>query len=168
LQQLAWEDIIVSEPRKGYRLAHTSEQDVYEIYHLRARLEPYALELSGIPSEKIVVELVRLNQKIVRAKSQKTVVELDEAWHLLLISNCPNKRLLKMIKNLQRQSKRYEYTYFRINDTVQKSTSQHEKILEHLKNSDLKKAVRAFEENIMVGVPALIQSMQSEKHHHEK
>lgn len=163
LQKLEWEDIVVSEPRKGYRLANTTEQDVLEIYPLRAKLEPLALELSGIPPAKTLQELSALNHKMSSAKSHKKVVEIDEEWHLLLISNCSNKRLLKMIKNLQKQSKRYEYTYFTADNSVEKSVLQHEKILTYLKNNDLKNAIRAFEENIMVGVDALIQLIKSEK-----
>src|SRR6218665_1045998 len=111
LQQLEWEGIVVSEPRKGYRLAQFSEADIFEIYPLRAKLESFALELSGIPHKKVLDELNEINLKIINSKSPREVVELDETWHLLLISNSTNNRLLKMIKTLHRQSQRYEYAY---------------------------------------------------------
>lgn len=161
LQQLEWEGIVVSEPRKGFSLANFSESDVLEIYPLRAKLEAFALELSGIPSKKVIDELVKLNSKIHKAKSPKKVVELDEQWHLLLISNCANMRLLKMIKVLHRQSQRYEYAYMTLNKTIENSTEQHDKIITHLQGGQLQKATKLFAQNNLIGVDALIHWLQS-------
>ena len=161
LQQLEWEGIVTSEPRKGFRLAKFSERDILEIYPLRAKLESFALELSGIPNKDTIDELIRINYEILKAKSSKNIVELDEEWHLLLISNCSNKRLLKMIKNLHRQSQRYEYAYMAMNKTVEKSVTQHEDIISYLQNNHLKKAIDIFAENNLVGVDSLINWLKS-------
>jgi DNA-binding GntR family transcriptional regulator len=163
LQELEWEGIVVSEPRKGFRLANFSEADILEIYTLRSKLESYALELTGIPSKKNIDELININIKMLKTKSFKHRVELDERWHLLMISNCPNGRLLKMIKILHRQSKRYEYAYMNMNNTSENSISQHEKIIFHLQKGQLQKAVVLFAENNMVGVNALINWLNSKK-----
>ena len=162
LQQLKWEGIVVSEPRKGYRLAQFSEADIYEIYPLRAKLESFALELSGVPDKKVLNELNEINLKIINSKSPKEIVELDENWHLLLISNCKNQRLLKMIKTLHRQSQRYEYAYMAMNTTVEKSGNQHENIILQLQNGQLQKATELLAENNLVGMDALINWLKSE------
>jgi len=162
LQQLKWEGIVVSEPRKGYRLAQFSEADIYEIYPLRAKLESFALELSGVPDKKVLNELNEINLKIINSKSPKEIVELDENWHLLLISNCKNQRLLKMIKTLHRQSQRYEYAYMAMNTTVEKSGNQHENIILQLQNRQLQKATELLAENNLVGMDALINWLKSE------
>lgn len=156
LQHLEWEGIVVSEPRKGFRLAKFSETDILEIYPLRAKLESYALELSGIPTKKIIDELIQLNSKILKAKTPQKVVELDERWHLLLISNCTNRRLLKMIKVLHRQSQRYEYAYMTMKNTVTNSITEHEAIITNLQNDNLQEATKIFSENNLVGVNSLI------------
>jgi DNA-binding GntR family transcriptional regulator len=161
LQQLEWEGIIVSESRKGYRLAQFSENDITEIYPLRARLESFALELSGIPTQKVLDELIEINQKMLNTTSSKQIVELDERWHLLLISNCSNERLLKMIKILHRQSQRYEYAYMEMNNTVEKSVTQHENIILHLQNGQLHQAVELFAKNNLVGIDTLINWLNS-------
>ncbi|MGU3377058.1 GntR family transcriptional regulator [Chryseobacterium sp. M5A1_1a] len=161
LQQLEWEGIVVSEPRKGYRLAQFSEADILEIYPLRAKLESFALELSGIPEKKVLDELSEINLKILKSKSPREVVELDESWHLLLISNCTNQRLLKMIKTLHRQSQRYEYAYMAMNETVEKSGNQHENIILQLKNGQLQKAMQLFAENNLVGIDTLVSWLHS-------
>ncbi len=161
LQQLVWEDIVISEPRRGFRLAKLSEEDVLEIYPLRAKLESFALELSGIPSKQVMDELIQTNAEILKTNSSKKIVELDEHWHLLLVSNCPNKRLLKAIKNLHKQSKRYEYAYMAMNKTVEKSIAQHETIINHLQKKQLQKATEAFAENNLVGVDSLINWLKS-------
>ncbi|OBW41006.1 HTH-type transcriptional repressor CsiR [Chryseobacterium sp. MOF25P] len=162
LQQLEWEGIVVSEPRKGYRLAQFSENDIFEIYPLRAKLESFALELSGIPTQLILDELNAINLKILGSKSPKEIVELDESWHLLLISNCPNQRLLKLIKTLHRQSQRYEYAYMAMNKTVEKSSNQHENILLQLQKGHLQKATELLAENNLVGMDTMLTWLQSQ------
>lgn len=156
LQQLEWEDIVIFEPRKGYRLAKLSENDVLEIYPLRAKLESFALELSGIPSDQMLDSLMAINARILKAKSSKKIVELDEQWHSLLVSNCPNKRVLKLIKSLHKQSKRYEYAYMAMNHMAEKSVKQHEDIVTFLRNHQLQKAVDLFAQNNLVGMDTLI------------
>lgn len=162
LQQLEWEGIVVSEPRKGYRLAQFSENDIFEIYPLRAKLESFALELSGIPTQLILDELNAINLKILNSKSPREIVELDENWHLLLISNCPNQRLLKLIKTLHRQSQRYEYAYMAMNKTVEKSSNQHENILLQLQKGHLQKATELLAENNLVGMDTMLTWLQSQ------
>ncbi|REC61617.1 hypothetical protein DRF65_14265 [Chryseobacterium pennae] len=161
LQQLEWEGIVVSELRKGYRLAKFSEDEIIEIYPLRAKLEPFALELSGIPDQRVLEELIEININILNTKTSKEIVELDERWHLLLISNCPNKRLLKMIKILHRQSQRYEYAYMAMNNTVEKSITQHDNIITCLQNGQLQKAAELLAKNNLVGVDTLINWLNS-------
>ncbi len=161
LQQLEWEGIVVSESRKGYRLAQFSESDIVEIYPLRAKLESFALELSGLPSQRVLEELCEINRKIGRTELPKEIVELDERWHLLLISNCPNKRLVKMIKILHRQSQRYEYAYMAMNATVEKSIIQHENIIFHLQRGELSKAVELLAKNNLTGVETLVNWLKS-------
>ncbi|MGH1517840.1 GntR family transcriptional regulator [Chryseobacterium sp. JK1] len=162
LQQLEWEGIVVSEPRKGYRLAQFSEADIVEIYPLRAKLESFALELSGLPDKTALDELNEINLKILNSKSPREIVELDESWHILLISNCPNQRLLKMIKTLHRQSQRYEYAYMAMNKTVEKSSNQHANILHQLQKGQLQKATELLSENNLVGMDALINWLKSD------
>ncbi|WP_316820470.1 GntR family transcriptional regulator [Pedobacter gandavensis] len=161
LQQLEWEGIVVSEPRKGYRLAQFSEDDILEIYPLRAKLESFALELSGIPDKRVLDELHKINLKILKSKSPKDLVELDERWHVLLISNCPNQRLLKAIKTLHRQSQRYEYAYMSMVKMVEKSSNQHENILIHLQNGQLQIATELLAENNLVSIDALVNWLKS-------
>ena len=161
LQQLEWEGIVVSEPRKGYRLAQFSEADIFEIYPLRAKLESFALELSGVPEKRVLDELTEINLKILNSKLPREVVELDESWHILLISNCPNHRLLKMIKTLHRQSQRYEYAYMAMNKTVEKSSNQHGNIILQLQNGHLQKATELLAENNLVGMDTMVNWLKS-------
>lgn len=161
LQQLEWENIVVSEPRKGFRLAKFSEEDILEIYPLRAKLESFALQLSGIPSKEVFNELIQINSKITKTTKPKKVVELDELWHLRLISNCNNGRLMKMIKTLHRQSQRYEYAYMAMRNTITNSAKQHDTIIELLKKGELQEAAKIFSENNLVGVNTLIKWLQS-------
>lgn len=161
LQQLEWEGILISEPRKGFRLAEFLEADIHEIYPLRAHLESYALELSGIPSEKNMNQLIDINGKIQKSKSPKKIVELDEQWHLLLIANCPNQRLLKMIKILHLQSQRYEYAYMAMHKTVENSTGQHDQIISLLQRGKLQDACKLFAQNNLSGVDTLVKWLQT-------
>lgn len=161
LQQLEWEGIVVSEPRKGYRLASFSASDIIEIYPLRAKLESFALELSGIPDKGVLEKLNEINQKILQSNSPKDLVELDVQWHELLLAKCPNQRLLKLIKSLHRQSQRYEYAYMSMNKMVEKSNNQHEDIILKLQQRELKRATEILAENNLVSIDPLINWLTS-------
>lgn len=156
LQKLEWEGIVTSELGKGFRLSKFSEEEINEIYPLRAKLESYAFELSGIPSEEIIEKLISTNLKMVKTSSPKKLIELDEFWHDLLIFNCTNRTLLKMIKILRRQSQRYEYAYMNNRNEVKVSIAQHEKIIIHLKDKNMNEASKLLAENLVVGIDTLI------------
>lgn len=163
LQQLEWEGIVTSEPRKGFRLAPFSEREILEIYPLRAKLEPYALELSGIPSQTNIDTLIRINTKMSKARSSKKLIELDEEWHELLISNCTNRQLMKMIKVLRRQTQRYEHAYMGNQEQVEVSLAQHDRIINALLKKQLDQAAQVLAENMMVAVEILINSLNDKK-----
>ena len=138
-----------------------SVQEVREIYPLRAKLESYALELSGIPSDKNIQKLVHLNEQMLAATSPKLVIELDEQWHNLLIANCKNRILLDMISMLHKQSKRYEYAYMNMKNKVEVSTDQHLQIIKFLQKGNLKKAAKLFAKNNAVGIETLVSWLES-------
>ncbi|WP_397446769.1 GntR family transcriptional regulator [Polaribacter sp. R77954] len=161
LQKLEWQNIVKSEPGKGFRLSGFSVQEVREIYPLRAKLESYALELSGIPSDKNIQKLVHLNEQMLAATSPKLVIELDEQWHNLLIANCKNRILLDMISMLHKQSKRYEYAYMNMKNKVEVSTDQHLQIIKFLQKGNLKKAAKLFAKNNAVGIETLVSWLES-------
>ncbi len=163
LQKLEWEGIVTSELGKGFRLSEFSEEEIIEIYPLRAKLETYAFELSGIPSEEIIEKLNGTNLKMLKTNSPKKLIELDELWHDLLIVNCKNRKLIKMIKILRRQSQRYEYAYMNIKNEVGVSIAQHEKILIHLKEKNMNEASKLLAENLVVGTDTLINWLKSNK-----
>ena len=163
LQKLEWEGIVTSEPAKGFRLSDFSVEEIMEIYPLRARLEPFALELSGVPSEEILHQLKHINTQMAEAKDPKALIILDENWHDLLIARCNNQKLLKMIKVLHRQSQRYEYPYMNSKKQMESSIEQHNDIINFLENNQLKEATQCFAENIMVGVTPLIDWVQNQK-----
>ncbi len=160
LQRLEWEGIVTSAPGKGFRLATLSEEEVREIYPLRAKLESYALELSGIPSSDVLEELTSINKKMLKTNSPKELVVLDERWHDLLLSNCTNRKLLEMIKVLHRQSQRYEYAYMNMDDKSKVSVEQHEQIIKYLQKGELLLASKLLAANNVVGVEALIESLK--------
>lgn len=161
LQKLEWEGIVISEPSKGFRLAEFSEQEIKEIYPLRAKLESYALDLSGIPSKETLEALVSINEQMALTNSPKELIQLDEDWHNLLISNCDNRKLIGMIKVLHRQSQRYEYAYMKVKQDVDVSVNQHKKIISYLQQGKLDEACNLFAENNMVGVSALTKWLQT-------
>ena len=163
LQKLEWENIVKSEPGKGFRLAGFSVQEVKEIYPLRAKLESYALELSGIPTKKNIDKLIALNKKMLVATSPKLIIEFDEQWHNLLIANCKNSKLLEMINMLHKQSKRYEYAYMNMKNKVEVSIEQHQQIIEFLQKGNIAEAARLFAENNAVGIETLIEWLNSKK-----
>ena len=97
LGRLAAEGALTSAPRIGYFVRRLTVEEFEQIYPIRAILDPEALRLAGIPPPSQITRLASLNDKILEARGAERVIALDDAWHLDLVSGCPNKILIELI-----------------------------------------------------------------------
>ena len=62
---------------------------------------------------------------------------MDERWHVLLLSRCPNPHLLRLIEQTRPLLKRYESQYFGGAGRAGESIGEHRRIAAALRDGDL-------------------------------
>ncbi|MCC6786395.1 MAG: GntR family transcriptional regulator, partial [Hyphomonadaceae bacterium] len=124
LSGLAAEGALSSVPRIGYFVRPLTLDEFEQIYDIRPLLDPEALRLAGVPDEKRIARLEKLNADLARAKGLRAI-EIDDAWHMELIAGCPNRVLIEMIENMIVRTRRYELALMREQKNVDVATQDH-------------------------------------------
>lgn len=105
LRQLHQEGLIDTVSNKGSRVATLSEQDIEEIYQLRAYIEAMAVRLAC--ERHTAQDIADLRDGIERLEETKlscdlrAIAELDIGFHLRLAEVGGNRRLIRIQQNLQ-------------------------------------------------------------------
>ena len=124
---------------------------------IRATLDPAALELAGIPSNPQLARLASINEQFsTSAGDPSLTIELDNRWHLELLSHCPNKILLDLFHQFILRTRPYECAYMREHANVAVVVAKYARILESLRTKDSQGATAALRQNIQTAVPLLI------------
>lgn len=150
LSGLVVEGALIARPRLGYFVRSLTLEEFEQIYDIRPLLDPEALRLAGIPNAKRIARLEKLNADLARAKGLRAI-EIDDAWHMELISECPNRVLIEMIENMIVRTRRYELALMREQKNVGVATQDHDRIVAALRAGDLKAACTALKQNMQSG-----------------
>ncbi|MBS0298218.1 MAG: GntR family transcriptional regulator [Proteobacteria bacterium] len=151
LGRLAAEGALTSAPNLGYFVRPLTLEEFEDVYGLRPILDPEALRLAGLPSPERLARLEALNRDLAKARTPEEAIALDDAWHLELLADCPNRLLLEMIGNVILRTRRYELALMRETVNVLNATGEHDAILAALGASDLDGACRALKRNMQSG-----------------
>ncbi|HET6499615.1 MAG TPA: GntR family transcriptional regulator [Amycolatopsis sp.] len=144
LRVLAAQGIVRQTPRQGYRVVELSEQDVDEIYSLRAVLEQFALDLA-LPALRTedLAELDTIMSRMwhaARTASEPAIVAANREFHLGLVALARHKRLshayaavmdqmqLCMSKNLRAEAHQ--------SGTLFEGCRRHERLLDAIRTRD--------------------------------
>lgn len=150
LSGLVVEGALIARPRLGYFVRPLTLEEFEQIYDLRPLLDPEALRLGGLPDAKRIARLEKLNSDLGRAKGLRAI-EIDDAWHMELLADCPNKVLIELIENIIMRTRRYELALMREQKNVSTATGDHERIIAALKAGDLEAACAALKRNMQSG-----------------
>ena len=162
LHSLEREGQVFSDPGKGFAVSELKTKEAQELYPLRSLLEPLALRLSGLPDDQTLKKLRDLNDALMAVTSGAAWIDADDRWHDLLVEKCPNRHLLRMIDNLRRLTRRYEFAYLAgTQNDMAASTTQHEEIVASLEAGDLDQACDLLADNMVIGVEPILRWLQS-------
>jgi len=149
---LVKEELLIMIPRNGFYVKEMTRKEIEEIYNIRKILEAYATELA-VP--KITSgDIAALEEVFRKAKGDlgkdevKSFIEADTELHKLLINNCGNEHLKKMINE-----NNDKYAFYRIADLsrierAKESYFEHYKIFEAVKNKDIVLSIKLMGEHI--------------------
>lgn len=151
LMRLTTEGALTVKPRLGFHVNPLSSEELAEIYPIRALLDPEALRLAGKPPAEQLARLTAINRKIAKAKMPRSVIALDDQFHLELIRRCPNRALLALIEQFQYRTRRYELALMRGRVNVLDTVKQHAAVIARLRRGDLRGACTALRKNMESG-----------------
>jgi DNA-binding GntR family transcriptional regulator len=157
LVKLQQEGFVIRDGARGYGIAPLTSREVREIYPILAKLECLALETAGSRVMWQLSDLKKINAQLAKtAGAPLKAIEFDMRWHNRLLSDCPNKRLLRMIDDLKKITQRYERKYMGDPSVLKVSVSHHEEILKHLRKSDSVGALDVLAQNWKFGMDSVL------------
>jgi DNA-binding GntR family transcriptional regulator len=161
LTRLAHEGALDTIPRIGHFVRALTVEEVEQLYQIRPLLDPEALQLAGLPPKKKIEDLRDLNESIAAAKDPDQIINADNEWHIELLSECPNKILIDLIRQFMRRTHRYEVALMREKGNVLNATTNHRSILAALRRQDLDAACKALRTNLESGRAPIIAWLES-------
>ncbi|WP_242086900.1 GntR family transcriptional regulator [Microbacterium lacticum] len=154
---------ITSENGKGFRFVPLSAREFEDLAPIMASLEGLALELS--PLDELRTLGVRLSalaaefdQEIVE---HALVISKDDEWHALMLSACPNERLLAMIESVRGAFHRYESLLVPDDVMIERVAAEHAEIARHLAEGDVPGATVALRDNWIHGMRRILDNASS-------
>ncbi len=169
LSTLVSEGFIDAVPRRGFFVQNLADQEIDELYKIRAILDPAALEMAGLPSAEQLDRLEELNQQILATRGDPArTIEVDDEWHLVLVSRCPNRFLLELIQQFMRRTRPYEHAYMREMTNVDVVVREHRKIMARLADGDLAGACSGLHQNMQTAVGPLLEWRRAKRNENYK
>jgi DNA-binding GntR family transcriptional regulator len=151
LSRLAAEGALTTVARFGFFVRPLTLEEFEQIYDIRPILDPEALRLAGPPDARTIERLEKLNRRLATVRDPENAIALDDEFHLLLLDRCPNRVLVEMIQNIILRTRRYELALMRETSSVERATGDHDRILDALRERDLRAACAALKRNMQWG-----------------
>ena len=113
-RRLESQGLVVSEPRKGVRVAGFSFEEVREVAEMRAALERLALHNAAPHLTKAILDQAEeANKAGDRARDVQAWEAANRNFHRIILAPCGMPRLLKAIDNLHTASARFLFSGWR-------------------------------------------------------
>jgi DNA-binding GntR family transcriptional regulator len=156
LTRLAGEHFVEAKPRFGFYVRQLSIEEHRDLYAIRARLDPWALELAGVPAKEALSELEIMNGELAEITDPAAAIDTDDRWHIALLAGCPNRTLLALIRQMMWRTRRYEHLYFTDARSIAAAVREHAAILRALRRKDLSEACRRLTANMTSGIDVVL------------
>ncbi|MBL4601652.1 MAG: GntR family transcriptional regulator [Emcibacteraceae bacterium] len=149
------QDLVVSEPRKGVRVAPLNAHSIMELSEMRAALEALALR-DAIPNmTKSDIEKIESLVEEDEAADPEDIISLEKlnrAFHSSLAQPCQRLRLQSTIQQLRLTSSRILLAMWRQLPKWQtRSSSEHREILNAVKTQQVDLAIDLLTQHIIEG-----------------
>ncbi|WP_416414494.1 GntR family transcriptional regulator [Pantoea sp. App145] len=143
LARLAHDYLIESRPRKGYRIAPVTVQDVLEIFTLRAQLEPLAAKLA---IDRVDIELLKKLEADCRveiAAPLSTRIDIfmnaNKRFHLAIAEATGNQHLIRTLSGLMDEMSRLVALGFNVQGTKPEIRHDHNALIQAFTERDSKR-----------------------------
>ena len=154
---------ISSENGKGFRFVPLSAGEFEDLAPVMATLESLALELSPVEELKTVgTRLVELAEAFTDEHVEHSLVMTkDDEWHTVMLSACPNRRLLDVIESVRGSFHRYEALLVAEDVKIDRVAAEHAAITHALAAGDVPAAIEALKVNWLHGMRRILDNSSS-------
>ena len=153
--KLEREGFIYSIPRSGKFISSISNEDLEEIYDIRALLEGFAIKkISLLDNQELIKKLVHTCNQYETGLKKKDIdlcLNNDNLFHETLAEATKNKRLIEILKNFHLLSisiAKKENNYW---ENAPLYLQEHKKILEFISAADYNSAEAEVQQHIIKG-----------------
>jgi DNA-binding GntR family transcriptional regulator len=138
---------VESEPFRGSRIREVSDEELIEVYPIRAALEDVAARGAAVRLDGKVQALEKEVQAMARARNLVDQVEHDVAFHRLIVEAAGNSRLIEMWSSLQVEA-RTMISAVRTGLDAHEIADMHVPIVEALRRRDPDAAAREIRSHV--------------------
>jgi DNA-binding GntR family transcriptional regulator len=147
-RRLEAQGLVVSEPRRGVRVAGFSLDEVREVAEMRAALEVLALRNAAPHLTKAILDQAEeANRAGDRAGDVQTWEEANRAFHRIILAPCGMPRLLRSIDDLHTASARFLFSGWRA-EWEAPTDRDHKTILTALRAGDIETAAQVLARHV--------------------
>jgi len=147
---------LASDHGRGFRVAPLDPIEIRELGQILGALEGLALRASVPIAPPRLQDLERAIAAIDAARGDaQRVLDLNEAWHVALLEDCPNGRLRERLADLRGATRRYVLGFLRGAGRLGLATGGHRRVRAALRAGDQPAAARALEEQLLSGTDEL-------------
>lgn len=152
-RRLESQGLVVSEPRRGVRVAGFSLEEVREVAEMRAALETLALR-NAVPhlTRAILDQAEEANRAGDRARDVQAWEEANRAFHRIILTPCGMPRLLNAIDDLHTASARFLFSGWRA-EWEAPTDRDHRAILDALRAGHVEAAASALARHVQTIEP---------------
>lgn len=147
-RRLEAQGLVVSEPRRGVRVAGFDIEAVREVAVMRAALEGLALRHAAPRiTSAVLAEAEAATVEADRSTDVRTWEDANRRFHRLLLAPCAMPRLLAVIDDLHAMSARFLFSAWR-SGWETRTDLDHRAILDHLRQGRVDDAVSLLERHV--------------------
>lgn len=143
---LQGEGFVTIHPHRGAVISELSEEELIELFSVRAIYEAYATEVQAATRDPGVIADLEASvvdmRKAVRAQDINKYHDLAVAFHQIIVERCGNKVLIRQYDQVKKLLARYQAEMAFIAELPAHSILEHEKMIRAIKRGDQMEAAR--------------------------
>jgi DNA-binding GntR family transcriptional regulator len=152
LRELAGEGLVTIEPAIGARVRPLDLEELVEVYLMRERIEPLALEesIARIAPEQVeyLRTLLEETEACARAGDRAGYIAIDRRFHFESYRPAGRERMLRVIEGLWNTTEQYRRLYSLLPQRVEVSIAEHRLILDAIEARSAANAAALLEVHI--------------------
>lgn len=165
LIELAASGHIFSSDSQGFSFLEFNAAELMEVAPVIATLEALALRFTSKEDMiELSAELLRTAKDFNENQAiHDKLMEIDQEWHELMISGCPNEFLINEVSSIREEFHKYESLLVPSSASVARVAEEHVKIAEALAKADLQGASEALMTNWVNGARRILEASSKSK-----